>query len=466
VDINDPKNPVFAGCFDGDGYTHDTQCIIYRGPDADYYGKEICFASNENTVTIVDVSDKSNPKQISRTGYQNVGYTHQGWLTPDQRYFLSNDELDEINFKNNTRTIIWDLQDLDNPVVKGYYLGPVGSIDHNLYTKGNLAFESNYLSGIRVVNTENVSQGQMNEVGFFDTHPESNAAQFDGTWSVYPYFASGVIVASDITNGLFVLRPKANKYIAENPREVKGCKGDEAEMNVLLINGVAPVYQWQKKLEDGTYEDLTDGDLFEGSQTSNLEILNIDASISGDFLRCKITDQSEVLYSSLARLEGASVDFLHTVNTTSVNFESFILGGTDFIWDFGDGNTSTEANPVHEYAESGIYTVKLILQSDLCGEIMMQKDIDVIVLGINDVNNNLSFYPNPAENLIQIHSSAESLLNSRIQVTSLDGKLMQEEAINTNGQSFELRLNSLKSGMYLLLIKTNEHQYQHKLFIK
>jgi choice-of-anchor B domain-containing protein len=69
IDISDPINPTFAGCWGGDGYIHDTQCVIYEGPDADYQGREICFNSNAqsrgpaslNRVSITDVTDKSNP---------------------------------------------------------------------------------------------------------------------------------------------------------------------------------------------------------------------------------------------------------------------------------------------------------------------------------------------------------------------------------------------------------------------
>merc|ERR1719210_3253425 len=55
IDISDPV-PRFEGCFSADGYTHDAQCVIYKGPDAAYQGKEICFAYNEDTITIVEVS--------------------------------------------------------------------------------------------------------------------------------------------------------------------------------------------------------------------------------------------------------------------------------------------------------------------------------------------------------------------------------------------------------------------------
>ena len=95
INIQEPSNPTYAGCYSDDGYTHDSQCVIYNGPDDDYVGREICFSSNEDTVTITDVTNKNNPTTVSINGYQGAQYTHQGWLTEDHKYFLCNDELDE-----------------------------------------------------------------------------------------------------------------------------------------------------------------------------------------------------------------------------------------------------------------------------------------------------------------------------------------------------------------------------------
>jgi hypothetical protein len=81
LDLSDPVNPVFVGGFSADGYTHDTQVVIYQGPDTSHVGREISFNANTDTLTIVDVTDKSSPLQISRTGYPNVRYLHQGCLT-------------------------------------------------------------------------------------------------------------------------------------------------------------------------------------------------------------------------------------------------------------------------------------------------------------------------------------------------------------------------------------------------
>ncbi|WP_457653304.1 choice-of-anchor B family protein [Rhodocaloribacter sp.] len=205
VNIQDPVNPTFAGCFGGDGYTHDAQCIVYNGPDTQHVGDEICFAANEDTITIVDVTDKANPVMLSRTGYTQTGYTHQGWVTEDHRYFLLDDELDESFFGLNTTTRIWDVSDLEDPVIQTIYTSSVGSIDHNQYVMGDHTYQSNYTSGLRILNIADVNNPF--EAGFFDTYSPSNSKSFVGTWSNYPYFSSGVVVVSDITVGLFVLQP-------------------------------------------------------------------------------------------------------------------------------------------------------------------------------------------------------------------------------------------------------------------
>jgi len=208
VDVRSPTAPRAAGCFSLDGYTHETQCVIYAGPDSVYRDREICFNSNEDTLTIVDASDKLEQVQLSRTGYGGSAYTHQGWLTEDQRFFLVNDEGDEVAFRHPTRTWIWDVSDLDAPVLASQYDGPTPSIDHNLYVRGDLVYEANYRSGLRVLDASDVTRGVLREVGFFDIYPSDDAASYNGAWSVYPFFASGSVAVNGIEQGLFVLRPR------------------------------------------------------------------------------------------------------------------------------------------------------------------------------------------------------------------------------------------------------------------
>lgn len=207
VDIRNPVAPVFAGCVGQDGYTHETQCVRYHGPDVGYQGREICFSSNEDTLTIVDVTNKTAPVQLSRTTYAGVGYTHQGWLTENQAYFLIDDELDEKRNGVNSTTYIWNVADLDAPSMTGVYGGPSTSIDHNLYIRGNRAYESNYRSGLRILDISNIGAASLNEVAFFDIYPIDDLPEFNGAWSNYPFFSSGIVIVGGIEQGLFVLLP-------------------------------------------------------------------------------------------------------------------------------------------------------------------------------------------------------------------------------------------------------------------
>ena len=203
IDLSTPTAPTFVGCWGDDGYTHDAQCVTYHGPDVTYQGRELCFASNEDTVTIVDVTDKANPTQVAREGYSGTGYTHQGWLTDDHRYFVLDDEVDEITFGHNTKTYLWDLSDLTAPVLADTYLANGSSIDHNQYVHNGFAYQANYQRGLRILDT---SGGSLKEVAHFDSYPEGDAIGFSGAWSTYPFFNSGIVLVSDINRGLFVLR--------------------------------------------------------------------------------------------------------------------------------------------------------------------------------------------------------------------------------------------------------------------
>ena len=209
IDLSDPGNPAPAGGYGDSGYTHDAQVVTYNGPDSDYTGREIFIGSNEDRVVIVDVTDKEQPQFISQLTYPQIGYTHQGWFTEDQRYFLLGDETDELNFGLASRTIIFDFTDLDAPVFDFDYSGPTTAIDHNGYVLGNSFYLANYAAGLRVLDLSDIENGNMVETGFFDSYPQSQATSFVGVWSVYPYLPSGVILINDINNGFFVVRPSS-----------------------------------------------------------------------------------------------------------------------------------------------------------------------------------------------------------------------------------------------------------------
>jgi choice-of-anchor B domain-containing protein len=220
VDISDPLNPTFAGCAivtetPENNYVHDSQCVNYDGPDEAFAGREICFGSNENAVVIYDVTDKSNPVVLSQTTYPTAVYTHQGWLTPDRKWFVFDDEGDENGFGapptvDMQTTYIMNVEDLVNPGEVMASENNTTSIDHNLYIPGDgYIYESNYTSGLRIFTEKSVPSGDLQEVAWFDVYPENDNATFEGgTWSNYAWFDKGVVGVSSIDRGLFVLKPR------------------------------------------------------------------------------------------------------------------------------------------------------------------------------------------------------------------------------------------------------------------
>jgi choice-of-anchor B domain-containing protein len=224
IDISTPTAPRYAGCFAdlttglrANGYTHDAHCVIYRGPDARYAGREICVGSNETAISVADVTDKQAPIAISAASYPTAAYVHQGWLTEDHRYFILGDELDENRYGFNTRTLIWDLADLTDPFIVTEFIGTTQAIDHNQYVVGSFLFQANYKAGLRILDISDILNPR--EIAYFDTYPEADNRGFEGAWSNYPFFPSGTVVVSSIREGLFVLKPGPPVTVADERRE-------------------------------------------------------------------------------------------------------------------------------------------------------------------------------------------------------------------------------------------------------
>ena len=220
IDVSDPLQPKYVGCYGGDNYVHDAECVIYEGPDTEYVGHEICFCFNENSITIVDVTDKKKPRQLSKTRYKQKAYTHQGWLSSNQNYIIFNDEVDEIKRGFKTRTMVYDITNLTDPTNFQEYSASTNAVDHNLYVVNaqvqgyikdvELIYQANYRAGLRVLKVNDYSTANFEEIGYFDMYPTNDDPDFVGAFSVYPFFnKSGrqTIVVSTVREGLFILKP-------------------------------------------------------------------------------------------------------------------------------------------------------------------------------------------------------------------------------------------------------------------
>ncbi len=205
--LADPANPSFVAHWNT-RYVHDSQVVVWNRPGT-FFGKELAFCATNNgssggspAVTILDVTDKAAITVVRAVSYPQSGYAHQGWLSEDQRYFYLDDELDETSFGTNTTTRIFDVSNPSGAFLLGTFSAGTTSIDHNLFVKGNLLFEANYTSGLRLFDIT-IPTAPV-QIAWFDTYPDSDAATFNSLWGNYPFFPSGTVIGSDLEKGLFV----------------------------------------------------------------------------------------------------------------------------------------------------------------------------------------------------------------------------------------------------------------------
>ena len=208
-DLNaDPVNPPQVGSW-SDRYVHDAQIVTFtEGPNA---GRQIAFCfggynggSTETGIDILDVTNKSAIVNIARLQYPQAAYCHQGWLSSDGSILFTLDEQDEINFGVSSRIHLVDVSNLASPIYLGPSTNENPATTHNAYVVGDRLFSANYRSGVRVYDISSPSEPA--EVAMFDTYPGSDANGYNGCWSVFPYFPSGTVIASDMQRGLFVVR--------------------------------------------------------------------------------------------------------------------------------------------------------------------------------------------------------------------------------------------------------------------
>ncbi|KAK6539917.1 hypothetical protein TWF694_008752 [Orbilia ellipsospora] len=235
IDLTDITNPKSPGCASQDGYVHDAQCLPYKGPDTRYNGRTICYGYNEDTLTIYDVTDRTKTTIISRTSYEGASYTHQGWVLDKtwQDYLIMDDEYDEYDGAGLAKdghavSYIWDIKDLKNPKLTGHYKPSIRGIDHNQYIHDGYAYQSNYGTGLRVLDITSIpkdpSGAGVHEVGWFDIYPEDDeetdggVLDFVGSWSSYSMLPSGFILVNTIERGPFIVRLQKKSIRARGGR--------------------------------------------------------------------------------------------------------------------------------------------------------------------------------------------------------------------------------------------------------
>lgn len=247
--LPNPANPAVEACFDDVG-EHDLSVAIYDGPDTEHAGKEILYIfdgrDRRNPVgektggltKIWDVSDKANVIEIASFEIPGLVFSHNGETTEEEDFLFVSDELDELVLSNwvfsgffadpvddptikpATGTFIVDIRDLDNPVFIERFEHDTVGIDHNFKVRGDKMYLAAYTSGTRVLQIDRDQNGVvgLTPYGHMDTEPrlpnnilniqqeEMFGSSFLGQWGIYAFDSSDTVIASDLNNGVIIMR--------------------------------------------------------------------------------------------------------------------------------------------------------------------------------------------------------------------------------------------------------------------
>jgi choice-of-anchor B domain-containing protein len=219
----DPFNPIILN-HNEDQYMHEVH--VYHDT---LYGAELYFG----VFSIWDIKDRGNPMRISeaQTAYH---FTHSVWIEKNRNILYTADEVAGAVIES------WDVSDPSHIVKADEFRvkNPAAPfiIPHNVFHHKDKLYISYYTEGVRVVDTKDPEN--LIEVAYYDTH-DLHAEGFHGCWSVYPYFESGICIASDIEGGMFVLKYDGNEPLSLNAFIVDKQDG-------------TPIYNASLKIEQGS----------------------------------------------------------------------------------------------------------------------------------------------------------------------------------------------------------------------
>lgn len=157
----------------------------------------------------------------------------------------------------------------------------------------------------------------------------------------------------------------------------------------------------------------------------------------------------------------APVASFNTGATVSLAVE-FINGSSNaigYLWNFGDGSTSANVNPTHIYENGDVYVVTLTVYGE-CDTVSTSQTVTVVASGLAELEGgNITLYPNPATDQLQLSYSAG--LNGNVQTDILDmsGKTVHSSAYAlSSGATQSIDVSALKPGVYHIRIRLNDTQ--------
>jgi len=162
--------------------------------------------------------------------------------------------------------------------------------------------------------------------------------------------------------------------------------------------------------------------------------------------------------------EVVNANFTSIINGGTASFMDNSTGATSWLWDFGDGNTSTQQNPVHTYTtNNGPHNVTLSINNGVCSS----TESVTVSVGIEQLADDmtLSIFPNPAGATTQLAFSQVLPENVQLKILNVTGVVAIERELLAGEQGIALDLNDLSNGVYWLQFSTDQMMETRKLIV-
>jgi PKD repeat protein len=240
-------------------------------------------------------------------------------------------------------------------------------------------------------------------------------------------------------NGCTAFSNEINVIVSDAPAPTLSASGNTeicSGESVNLTASTSETYTWY--LNGAVISNEANGSLIATEAGSYaVEVTNADA--------CNGTGISSPIFVTVT--ETPTADFSVIINNLGVQFLNNSTGAIGYNWNFGDGNVSSENNPSHNYGTNGSYTVTLEASNGNCTDV---HTFEVLVTGTEEImNENISLYPNPAQDQINISCPAQSTLV----MTNVTGQIISTIQ-NTKNQEV-MNVSDLANGIYFVRIVNN-----------
>lgn len=328
-----------------------------------------------------------------------------------------------------------------NEIVVGNYTAPEVSITADgsttFCTGGSVTLTSSAMNGIEWSNGMETMSIVVQESGSYDvTYTDANGCEAN----------------SNIIN-VSVSDSPAPTVSANGNTEI--CEGS----SVQLAASPSDTYQWY----------------FNGNMINDATEMNYEATASGAYYvsvtnadQCDGTGNSSNVFVTVNPQPTAMADYTSNFGSYTIQFINNSTLATEYLWDFGDGQTSTQANPQHTYSGGGNFTVTLTATNGDCADVF-ELEVMSVAVDENEFSENFSLFPNPTNGNTTLELMLNSVGEVQIDLFDMNGKIVLSESAQhiVGSLRFTLPTEVLESGIYFVNIQVNENRvHVLKLVVK